>query len=93
MTLGYIINKIFKKLCVYATIIVALCILLQGCDDNKSNSSYKTVKAIIVIGDEKIEVDVDEWQYYDTDSTIKIKGNDGNTYITDFKNILFINEK
>ncbi|WP_415274884.1 hypothetical protein [Clostridium perfringens] len=48
-------------------------------------------KAIIFIGNEKIEIDVD-YCYID-DSTTRIESKDGKVYLTDIKNVVLISDK
>lgn len=66
-------------------------ILLIGCNKQILDTTWKFDKAIIVIGDNQIEVDIDSWSDYD-DTTIQIKDKDGKVYLTDSKNILMIKE-
>lgn len=65
--------------------------LLIGCNKQILDTTWKFDKAIIVIGDKEIEVDIDSWSDYD-DTTIQIKSKDGKVYLTDSKNILMIKE-
>ena len=66
--------------------------LLVGCGNKQVfDTSWSFTKAIIVIGDEKIEVEVDSWKDYD-DTTVQIKTKDGKVYLTDIKNVLFMSE-
>ncbi len=60
-------------------------------DEDSDNEDIDAVeRAIIVIGNEKIEVDID---YYDIDdTTVEIESKDGKVYITDIKNVLLISE-
>lgn len=60
-------------------------------DEDSDNEDIDAVeRAIIVIGNEKIEVDID---YYDiADTTVEIESKDGKVYITDIKNVLLISE-
>lgn len=63
-------------------------LLLVGCGNQQVfDTSWRFEKAIIVIGDEKIEVEVDSWKDYQ-DTTIQIKTKDGKVYLTDIKNVL-----
>ncbi len=65
---------------------------LIGCGNYQIlDTTWKFDKAIIVIGDEKIEVEVDSWTDYD-DTTVQIKAKDGKVYLTDIKNVLIIKE-
>ena len=55
----------------------------EECEDDELDMIQK---AIIVIGDAKIEIEVD---YYEIDcNSINIKGKDGELYVTDLKNVL-----
>ena len=55
----------------------------EECEDDEWDMLKK---AIIVIGDAKIEIEVD---YYEVNyNIIKIKGKDGELYVTDLKNVL-----
>ncbi|TPF98653.1 hypothetical protein [Clostridium perfringens] len=56
-------------------------------DDEDEDDEWDMLqKAIIVIGDAKIEIEVD---YYEIDcNIINIKGKDGELYVTDLKNVL-----
>jgi major membrane immunogen (membrane-anchored lipoprotein) len=66
--------------------------LLVGCGNRQVfDTSWSFTKAIIVIGDEKIEVEVDSWKDYD-DTTVQIKTKDGKVYLTDIKNVLLMSE-
>lgn len=67
-------------------------LLLVGCGNRQVfDTSWTFEKAIIVIGDEKIEVDVDSWKDYE-DTTVQIKTKDGKVYLTDIKNVLMVSE-
>lgn len=65
--------------------------LLISCNKQILDTTWKFDKAIIVISDEKIEVDIDSWSDYD-DTTVQIKSKDGKVYLTDIKNVLMIKE-
>ncbi|MGG5462914.1 hypothetical protein [Clostridium sp. B9] len=58
-------------------------------DDEEDDDTFQ--KAIIFIGNEKIEIDVD-YCYVD-DSTTRIESTDGKVYLTDIKNVLLIDYK
>ena len=64
------------------------------CDETKEDEDNKEIdtiqRAIIVIGDEKIELDVDYYEIDDT--TVEIESKDGKVYITDIKNIVLMSE-
>ncbi|MDM0612821.1 hypothetical protein QTH09_17560 [Clostridium perfringens] len=55
----------------------------EECEDDEWDMLQK---AIIILGNEKIEIEVD---YYEIDcNIIKIKGKEGELYVTDLKNVL-----
>lgn len=59
--------------------------------DEEGEDDYTIQRAIIMLGDEKIEVEVD---CYEIDyNTIKIKDKYGELYLTDIKNVLLRVEK
>lgn len=64
------------------------------CDELKEDEDNEDVdtiqRAIIVIGDEKIEIDVDYYEIDDT--TVEIESKDEKVYITDIKNVLLMSE-
>lgn len=67
-------------------------ILLVSCGNRQIlDTAWNFDKAIIIIGDEKIEVEVDSWKDYE-DTTVQIKTKDGKVYLTDIKNVLMIKE-
>lgn len=58
----------------------------NDCKEGGDDEAYIIQKAIIMLGNEKIEVEVD---CYEIDyTTIKIEGKDGELYLTDIKNVL-----
>ena len=67
-------------------------ILLVSCGNRQIlDTAWNFNKAIIIIGEERIEVEVDSWKDYE-DTTVQIKTKDGKVYLTDIKNVLMIKE-
>ncbi len=61
------------------------------CDETKEDDDIDTIqRAIIVIGDGKIEIDVDYYEIDDT--TVEIESKDGKVYMTDIKKVLLMSE-
>ncbi|MFH5911275.1 hypothetical protein [Clostridium perfringens] len=58
--------------------------------DEEIENDYEIQKAIIMIGDEKIKIEVDDYDIEDT--IIKIETKDEKLYLTDIKNVLLISE-
>lgn len=66
--------------------------LFMGCGNRQIiDTTWKYNKAIIIIGEETIEVEVESWKDYD-DTSIQIKDKNGNKYLTDIKNVILISE-
>ena len=78
-----------KKLVIAA--LIATSTLMVGCNKQIIDTTWKIDRAIIVIGNEKIEVEVESWNDY-TDTTVQIKDKNGKVYLTDIKNVLMMKE-
>lgn len=66
--------------------------LMTGCGNVQIfDTTWSYNKAIILLGDERIEIEVESWKDYE-DTTIQIKSKDGKVYLTDIKNVLMISE-
>lgn len=64
---------------------------LDNYKETSKNNIYDEVqKAIITIGNEKIEIEVDDYDIEDT--IIKIETKEEKLYLTDIKNVLLISE-
>lgn len=78
--------------------ILTLCLLtllslsLISCNRQIIDTTWKFNKAIILLGDETIEIEIDSWIDYDEDTSIQIKAKDGTSYLTDLKNVILISE-
>ncbi len=72
-------------------LVILSILILTGCNKQIIDTKWKFDKAIIVIGDVTLEVEVQSWRDYD-DTSIQITTTDGTTYLTDLKNVLLIAE-
>lgn len=78
--------------------ILTLCLLtllslsLISCNRQVIDTTWKFNKAIILLGDKTIEIEIDSWMDYDEDTSIQIKAKDGTSYLTDLKNVILISE-
>ncbi|HAT4347129.1 TPA: hypothetical protein I9074_003165 [Clostridium perfringens] len=63
--------------------------MIEETKENYDDDTFQ--KAIIFIGNEKIEIEVD-YCYID-DSTTRIESKDGKVYLTDIKNVVLISDK
>ena len=78
--------------------ILTLCLLtllslsLISCNRQIIDTTWKFNKAIILLGDKTIEIEIDSWMVYDEDTSIQIKAKDGTSYLTDLKNVILISE-
>mgnify|MGYP006070823643 CR=1 FL=1 len=59
------------------------------CNEPKEDE-YRVQRAIIVLGDEKIEIEVDNYDI--DDNIVEIESIEGRVFITDIKNVLLISE-
>lgn len=59
------------------------------CNEPKAYE-YKVQRAIIVLGDEKLEIEVDDYDI--CDNIVEIESIDGRVFITDIKNVLLMSE-
>lgn len=69
-----------------------LSLSLISCNRQVIDTTWKFNKAIILLGDETIEIEIDSWMDYDEDTSIQIKAKDGTSYLTDLKNVILISE-
>ena len=82
-------HKLFMSV---AAVLIICGIILTGCGNRQIlNTTWSFDRAIIILGDEKIEVQVESWKDYE-DTNIQIKTKDGKIYLTDVKNVLMIKE-
>lgn len=59
-------------------------------EDEGAVEEYKVQKAIIVIGNENIEIEVDNYDI--EDNIVEIQSIDGRVFITDTKNVLLMSD-
>ena len=78
-----------KKLLVVTLVLMS--VMMMGCNREIIDTTYRYDKAIIVIGDKSIEVEIAKWGDYD-DTSVQITAKDGQVYLTDIKNVLLIKE-
>ena len=78
-----------KKLAI--AFIMLFSLYLVGCNKQIIDLNYKFNRAIISIGNETFEVEVDKWNDYE-DTSIQIIAKDGTVYLTDLKNVILIND-
>ena len=67
-----------------------ICVLIERRKEKRNNEIYDGVqRAIIVLLDERIEVEVDNYDI--EDNIVEIKSIDGRVFITNIKNVLLMN--
>lgn len=68
-------------------------IILSGCG-NKTiiDTKYTFTKAKIVIGNEILEINVEQWRDYDDSDQIQIIDENGKVYLTHSSNVLLMSE-
>lgn len=66
-------------------------LLLNGCGNKDLfDTNYTFSKAIIVIGEKSIDVDVKQWRDYEDGDQIQITAKDGTVYLTHASNVLLV---
>lgn len=94
-----ILSFIFFVIASVYLILMIICIMKEKWNNDsyevieETKESYdesKVYRAIITIGNEKIEIEVDDYDIEDT--IIKIETKDEKLYLTDIKNVLLISE-
>ena len=82
-------HKLFMSV---AAVLIICAIMCTGCGNRQVlDTTWSFDRAIIILGDKKIEVQVESWKDYE-DTTIQIRTKDGKVYLTDVKNVLMIKE-
>lgn len=67
-------------------------LLMTGCGNRQIfDTTWSFNKAIITIGYEQIEIEIESWKDYD-DTSVQVKAKDGRVYLTDIKNVVLIKE-
>ena len=79
-----------RKLLIAASILLSTTFISCG-NVQIIDTTWHYNKAIIMIGNKSIEVDIESWRDYD-DTSIQVKSTDGKVYLTDLKNVLLISE-
>ena len=67
----------------------ATTILLTGCNKTIFDTNYTFDKAIVVIGTERYEYDIDEWKDYDGEQ-LQLKLTDGSTILVSSYNTILV---
>lgn len=86
------------------SIVYLIWLMIFSMKEKRNNDSYKVIeetkesynestvyRAIIVLGDREIKVEVDDYDI--EDNIIKIETKDENLYLTDIKNVVLISDK
>ena len=96
-------KKIFFNGVTIALGVAISLLILTGCTSttvntvayNKSwfDANYTFTKCRTWIGDEVLEIEIEEWTDYEDGDQLQIKGKDGNVYLVSANNSILINEK
>ena len=77
-----------KKILVLISLLFVLC----GCNQQLIDLNYKFTNAIILVGDEKIEVEISSWKDWGDSDMVQITTKDGVVYFTHSSNVILINK-
>ena len=73
-------------------IMVILMFGLVGCNQDLIDTNYTYTKAITIIGNERVEIEIKQWRDYEGEQ-VQIIGKDGNVYLLSMNNTILVNEK
>lgn len=77
-----------KKITIIVLIVTSL-IALSGCNRDIIDTNYTFTKAVIVMGNEKININIKQWRDFDGDQ-IQITDENGQVYLTHSTNVLLL---
>lgn len=80
-----------KKVGIFIVIAVTI-FSLVGCNKDLIDTNYTYTKAITIIGNEKLEIEIRQWRDYDGEQ-IQIIDKDGNVYLLSMNNTALIKER
>ena len=72
--------------------VLVLLVLLAGCNYQMVDTVYDFDRAIIVIGDRTIEVEVKGWRDFEDSDQLQIVATDGTVYLTDTTRCVLIRD-
>ncbi len=73
-------------------LIISILLVLCGCNKQIIDLNYKFNKAILLVGDTHITVEVAAWNDWEDSDMVQIVAKDGTTYYTHSTNVILINE-
>lgn len=82
-----------KKILPLVIILAMMIAMLVSCNYGVIDTTYTFDRAIIAIGDQVIEVEVDSWIDYEDSDQIQVKATDGTVYFTDSTRCVLIKDK
>ena len=65
---------------------------LTGCNMSIIDTTYTFDKAIVYMGNEKIELEIKKWKDYEDGEQIQIETKDGKVYLISMNNAILIKE-
>jgi len=81
-----------KKIILGIAVAALLLFTLSGCNKQIIDTTYTYNKAITYIGNERIEIDIKQWNDYEGEQ-IQIVAKDGTVYLLSMNNTILIKEK
>lgn len=79
-----------RKIGILVFIIVSI-LALTGCNRQYFDTQYTFKKAIVYLGNEKMELDIRSWKDYEGEQ-LQIKTIDGTTYLVSMNNTILVSE-
>ena len=87
-------KDLFNTITAIVLIVMLFVVILMGlssCDDIDINDEDQYDTAVIYVGGEWINVEIDSWSYETSWGRIEIIAKDDKTYLVDSKNVILIN--
>jgi major membrane immunogen (membrane-anchored lipoprotein) len=81
-----------KNILMLIILLAVAAFALTGCNMSIIDTTYTFDKAIVYMGNEKIELEIKKWKDYDDGEQIQIETKDGKVYLTSMNNAILIKE-
>lgn len=81
-----------KNLLMLIILLAVAAFALTGCNMSIIDTTYTFDKAIVYMGNEKIELEIKKWKDYEDGEQIQIETKDGKVYLISMNNAILIKE-
>ena len=81
-----------KNILILIILLAVAAFALTGCNMSIIDTTYTFDKAIVYMGNEKIELEIKKWKDYEDGEQIQIETKDGKVYLISMNNAILIKE-